>query len=194
MTTSQGRLATLGGAFDPPHIGHLVVAQEVVDLLDLDTLLVIPAARPPHRAVTLSAEDRLGLVRGAFAGHERIEVSDVELRRQGPSFTVDTLRWVRDTYEPTALTCVIGSDQYAVFETWHEPEEILSLARLGVLNRGGGAGPEPDARFPFVPLAVPRIDVSSTEIRRRLDEGRSIRYLVPEAILDDIMTLWQQTT
>jgi nicotinate-nucleotide adenylyltransferase len=170
------------------------VAQEVVDLLDLDTLLIIPAARPPHRGVTLSAEDRLGLARAAFAGHDRIEVSDVEFRREGPSFTVDTLRWARDTFEPQELTCVIGSDQYELFETWHEPEEILRLARLGVLNRGGGAGPEPDHRFPFEPLPVPRVDVSSTEIRRRLDEGRSIRYLVPEPILDDIMTLWQQTT
>ncbi|MEE9207088.1 MAG: nicotinate (nicotinamide) nucleotide adenylyltransferase [Gemmatimonadota bacterium] len=194
MPTSRGRLATLGGAFDPPHIGHLIVAQEVVHLLALDTLLVIPAARPPHRGATLSAEDRLELARAAFAGHDRIEVSDVELRRNGPSFTVDTLRWARDTYDPDELTCVIGSDQYEVFETWHEPEEILKLARLGVLNRGGGPAPEPDNRFPFEPLTVPRVDVSSTEIRRRLDEGRSIRYLVPEAILDDIMTLWQQTT
>ena len=117
MPANRGRLATLGGAFDPPHIGHLVVAREVVDLLDLDTLLVIPAARPPHRGVTLSAEDRLELARAAFAGHDRIEVSDVELRREGPSFTVDTLRWVRDSFEPAELTCVIGADQYEVLET-----------------------------------------------------------------------------
>lgn len=186
-------LGVFGGTFDPPHVGHRIVAADLVAALALDRLLVVPAARPPHRTTALGAETRLALVRAAFAGEARIEVCDAEYRRDGPSWTVDTLEWIRRERNPARLFLVIGADQYEGFGGWRDPERILSLAELAVMRRGG-AGPEPDARFPFRPVDVTRVDLSSTEVRRRLAAGESIRYRVPDTILPDVERAWRETS
>ena len=180
------RLGVFGGAFDPPHIGHMVVAQDVLERLELDTLLVVPAARPPHRDTVLQPQTRLELMRTLCAGDERMPVSDVEVRRSGPSYTVDTLREVRQTLDPVELFLVIGSDQLRAFHTWHEPDEILRLATLAVMTRSGDDGVGLGIGPPFVPVEVTRVDTSSTLVRERLEQGRSIRYLVPESIRERI--------
>lgn len=189
---SPRRLGVLGGTFDPLHTGHLVVAQDVVERLELDRLLVVPARRPPHRQAVLPARTRLRLVRRAFEGDERIEVSDLEYRRQGPSYTVDTLARVREHRSPAELFCVIGVDQLREFDTWHEPGRILELARLVVMSR---AGVEPgEAEVPegieFGTVDVTRIDISGSRLRRRLSEGRTVRYLVPESIRSSVESAW----
>lgn len=191
-----GRLGMLGGTFDPLHIGHLVVAQDVVETLDLDRLLVVPAARPPHREAVLPAELRLALVRNAFEGDARIEASDLEMRREGPSYTVDTLAALRTRREPEALYCVIGVDQLRTFESWREPERIVELATVAVMSRGGDL-PRPNEAgggVDFVPVPVTRIDVSSSRIRERLAAGRSIRYLVPEGARARVEEAWRRRT
>lgn len=184
----SGIIGVLGGTFDPPHIGHLVVAQDAIELLRLDQLIVIPAARPPHREAVLDAATRLELVSKAFRGDERVEVSDVELRRDGPSWTVDTLDWVRRGQSPEVLYLIVGADQFRSFAGWREPRRILELARLAVMTRPGEEMPVTDV--PYDRIDVTRVDLSSTRIRRRLDEGRSIRYMVPERIRPAVEQAW----
>lgn len=186
-----GRIGVFGGAFDPPHIGHLVVAQDVFEALRLDRLLVVPSARPPHRDARLPAEQRVSLTRAAFADDERMVVSDVEMRRPGPSWTVETLASIREDLRPDRLWLVIGADQYESFEDWRDPERILELAELAVMPRGGEA-PLKDPRYPFEPVPVTRVDVSSTRIRDRLNAGLGVRYLVPETIRGRLEEIWAE--
>lgn len=181
------RLGVFGGTFDPPHIGHRVVALDVLERLELERLIVVPAARPPHRSTTFPPEVRLALTRRAFAHDEYIEVSDVEYETDQISYTVNTLKHIKQATGASDLWLVIGSDQYTVFETWHRPERILELARLAVMRRGDD-DIRPDPRFPFEPVDVTRIDVSGELIRRRLKAGQSIRYLVPDSIRADVET------
>ncbi len=183
------RVGMLGGTFDPPHLGHLIAAQDVYERLGLDRLVIVPAARPPHREPTLAADERLALVRAAFAGDPRFEVSEIELRRDGPSWTVETLERLRADDEAADLFLVIGVDQYRTFAEWREPDRILRLARLAVMPRDGGL-PEPDERFPFEVVPVTRVDVSSTRVRERLEAGLTVRYLVPETIRERLEKSW----
>jgi nicotinate-nucleotide adenylyltransferase len=179
----------LGGTYDPPHVGHLIVAQDVLEELALDRLLIIPAGDPPHRAALLPTEVRLQLVSQAFGENPCFEVSRIEVDRTGPSFTVDTLRWIRRTMAPEELYCVIGVDQLRVIDTWSRYEEISEVARLAVMARDGEALPA-EMPVPFENVAVTRVDVSGSEIRDRLREGRSIRYLVPERIRERVEVEW----
>ena len=179
--TGRRRIGVFGGAFDPPHIGHLVVAHDVIERLSLDTLVVVPTGRPVHRETTLPGPLRLKLVELAFAGAERVEVSAIEFDRNGPSYMVDTLEEL-SRKRPDADWClVIGSDQYAAFDTWKNPERILELSRLAVMQRGGEAI-KPDPRYPFEEVKVTRIDLSAEAVRERMALGQSIRYLVPEPV------------
>jgi len=188
---SGRRIGVFGGAFDPPHIGHLVVAQDLIELLDLDLLLIVPSARPPHREAVLPAEERLLLARIAFGDDPRIEVSDIELRRPGPSWTADTLEEIQKLWEPGKLLLVIGADQYRSFDSWRDPERILEQAELAVMPRDGEL-PRMDPRYPFVAAPVTRVDVSSTRVRDRLSAGRSVRYLVPGSIRERLEEIWSE--
>lgn len=183
-----GRIGLLGGTFDPPHVGHLIVARDVLESLALDRLIVVPAARPPHREAVLDAETRLDLVREAFQDDPRIEVSDVELCRPGPSWTVDTLEWARREFAPDVLYLIVGADQLRVFGEWREPDRILELARLAVMTRPGEDTGE--AEFACDRVDVTRVDLSSTQVRSLLDAGRSVRYLVPERLRERIEQAW----
>ena len=178
------RLGLFGGTFDPPHIGHLVVAQDVLEALDLDRILFVPARVPPHKAgrKISPAPRRLEMVRAMIRGNDSFEVTEVELRRSGPSFTVDTLAHFRETHPEAEIFFILGADQAASFDTWEEPERVARLATLAVMNRAG-IGPPPEG---FLSVPVTRIDVSATEIRDRVRAGRSIRYLVPDAVREII--------
>lgn len=182
----------LGGTFDPLHVGHLIVAQDVSERLDLDRLLVVPAGRPPHREAVLAARTRLRLVREAFEGDDRIEVSPLEIRREGTSYTVDTLAAIVERRSPADLFCIVGVDQLGTFDTWHRPDRILELATLVVMARGGVEPDEVDVPtgVEFRSVEVTRVDVSGSRIRRRLEEGRPVRYLVPEAIRESVEEAW----
>lgn len=180
----------LGGTYDPPHVGHLIVAQDVLEQLALDRLLIIPAGDPPHRTARLPTEVRLELVSQAFDGDPRFEVSRIEVDRTGPSFTVDTLRWIRRTMAPEELFCVIGVDQLRVIDTWSRYEEIPEVAHLAVMARDGETPPAADVPVRFENVVVTRVDISGSEIRDRLREGRSIRYLVPERIRERVEVEW----
>lgn len=191
------KTGVLGGTFDPPHVGHLIVAQDAALALGLDRILFIPAAVPPHKrdnAITPPGQRRR-MLELAIEGDTRFGVDPVELERTGPSYTVDTLRELTVREPDTRFTLLIGADQYAEFGTWREPAAILDLVELGVLTRAGetGAGAAPDdgdatrpAVWPIADrvsgIAATRIDISSTAIRGRVAAGLPIRYMVPPPV------------
>lgn len=183
----RGKLGLLGGTFDPPHNGHLRVAQDARQALGLDLVLLIPVRVPPHKRAdrVTPAALRLEMVREAIAGTDRLEVSEIELGREGPSYTVDTLRRLRDQRPDVELTLIVGADQLAEMADWKEPEEISALAGLAVMNRGALVPVEPDwdITLEWTAVSVTPLDVSSTEIRRRVAEGRPVGHLVPAEVL-----------
>lgn len=177
------RLGVYGGTFDPPHLGHLVAASDACEALGLDRLLWVPSAVHPLKAgrVETPAALRLEMVRAAIAGDPRFAADDLELRRRGPSYTVDTLRELRARHPGAEIFFLTGADNLAELPRWREPDEIARLATLAVVSREGETLPE-DSPYPAVAVRVTRVDVSSTGVRRRVAEGRTIRYLVPEAV------------
>jgi nicotinate-nucleotide adenylyltransferase len=192
------RLGLFGGTFDPPHNGHLLVACDAAIALRLDRVVFVPAAQPPHKqqAEVTDAAIRARMLRLALEGEPRFCFDTLELDRPGPSYTIDTLRELRSG-RGGDWTVLMGADQFAEFDSWREPEEILRMATVGVIQRGepiridspatalpAGAGvPFAHEISPGVlQVRVTRIDVSSTMIRARIAAGVSIRYLVPPAI------------
>lgn len=181
------RLGLLGGTFDPPHLGHLIAAQDALEALSLDRVAFVPAARPPHkrdRQVTEAAH-RLAMLRLAIGDDPRLALEPLELGRDGPSYTVDTVRELAARGDQLFL--LMGTDQWNEFGSWREPQEICRLAAIGVLRRagesaGGNDGQEATSPGSVHDVPVTRIDISSTLVRRAVAEGRSIRYLVPDAV------------
>lgn len=194
--TGIARVGLLGGTFDPVHVGHLEVARAARRELSLDEVLVVPAGRPPHKlGVELApAADRLAMVELAVAGEEGLVASPIEIGRAGPSWTVDTLVALQDEAEAVGrrveLTLILSADAFAGLATWHEPQRIVRMAQIAVSPRPGHALPMPDALPPelraaargIVILRGPNIDVSATDIRRRVAEGLPIDGLVPPAV------------
>ncbi len=184
----------LGGTFNPPHLGHLICASEAADQLGLDRVLLMPVSVPPHKEVQddPGAEERLGLCERAAAGDERLAVSRLELDRGGASYTVDTLRELHLTDPEDDLTFIVGGDQALGLPTWREPREVLRLAALAVAERSGVARRDIVERLEGLPtdrvrfFDMPRLDVSSSAVRRRVAAGRTIRYLVPDGVAERI--------
>jgi nicotinate-nucleotide adenylyltransferase len=189
MPNRAPRIAIFGGSFNPIHVGHLMIAEEAADRLGLDRVIFVPAGEPPHKAATglAPAAARLEMVKRAIAGNARFEVSDVELKRRGKSFTVDTLRHFREALPRGArLYLVIGEDAAHDLPGWRDPRGILKLARPVIASRAGTAAGALRRLNRLMPGAgraeeVPvRVGVSATEIREKVAAGRSVRYLVPD--------------
>ena len=172
------RVGVFGGTFDPVHVGHLAIANAALDELGLDRVYFVPARHSPLKleGPIASAEDRLAMLTAAIAGEPRFRVSTVELDREGPSFTVDTLEALRGEGE---LFLILGSDAYADFERWREPSRIRDLATVVLAARPGAPNAPDGVRI----LDSPLMDISSRELRARAARGRSLRYLVVEAAL-----------
>jgi len=190
------RVGILGGTFNPPHLAHLVCAQEAHAQLGLDRVLLMPAGEPPHKTVAPgdpSPAQRCALCEAAVAGDERFAVSRIELERPGRSYTVDTLRLLHERAPDDELVFIVGGDMAASFPAWHAPEEILQLATLAVAERRGAVRAAIEQALAPLEGAdrvtyfdMPRIDVSSSELRERVAAGRPIRYLVPDAVAEAI--------
>ena len=185
------RVGILGGAFNPPHIGHLVCAQEALVQLELEKVVFMPFGQPPHRELEddPGAEERVELVELAVGEDARFEVSRLEVERSGPSYTSDTLRELRDKTPDDELFLILGGDQAAALPRWHEPEAVLSLATVAVVERSNWSrnaigitlGRLPGAeRIRY--LDMPIMQISSSTIRRRVAAGQPIRYLVPDKV------------
>lgn len=194
--TRPGSLGITGGTFDPIHLGHLAIAEEAREALGLERILFVPAGTPPHRrAGSVSpASDRAAMVELAIAGNAAFELSRLELDRPGPSYTADTLEALaaaaRSEGREPDLTFILSAETLHDLPTWHEPERLLEASRIVVVPRDGYPAPDRawlEAAFPgrvdrFDFLEGPRLGISSTAIRARVAAGRSIRYLVPDAV------------
>ena len=188
----RGALGVFGGTFDPIHIAHLAVAEAARDAVGLERVLFIPAGVPPHkrgRAIS-GPEHRYAMVAAAIDGNDGFAASRLELDREGPSYTVDTLRDLRAADPARDLALVLSAEAFLELPTWHEPAAILGLAALVVAPRDGypDAGPDfLDRHFPGIAartvfLDGPRMRLSASEIRARAAARRSLRYLVPDAV------------
>ncbi len=190
------RIGILGGTFNPPHIGHLVCAESAREQLGLDRVLLMPVFLPPHKEAhdDPGPQARLELCELAVAGEDRLEVSRLEVQRGGPSYTVDTLRAIHEETPDDELVFIVGGDMAQSLPTWRDPEGVLGLATLAVAERDGVG--RQDVRERLAGLAgaqervvffdMPRLDLSSSLLRDRVAEGRSIRHLVPEAVAQRI--------
>lgn len=193
---SIARLGVYGGTFDPPHLGHLILAETAADSLGLDLVLFVPAADPPHKAaqdIRSPVAHRVAMVEQAIAGNRRFALSRVDVDRPGPHYTVDMLRLLRTEYPRSELVLLIGADSLRDLPTWSRPDELITLATLGVMPRPG-VGPDVAAleqRIPGVDWRIrwidaPLIDVAATDLAQRIAEGRSVRYQLPDAVCDYI--------
>ena len=190
------RLGLFGGSFNPPHIGHLLVAVDAYEALGLDKLIIMPAAANPLKGKSpggASHVQRLQMTQLAFAGDRRFEVSDMEIGRGGLSYTVDTLEELAQKYEGAELILVLGMDSLATFRHWVRPERIKELARFGVLTRTAvsqnALENEIGSELPDGAMLVTarRVDVSSSEIRERVRAGKSIKGFVAESVEEFIL-------
>lgn len=180
------RVGVFGGTFDPPHVGHLIVARDAAEALELDRLFLVVAARPPHKAPDAHTPPalRLEMLAAAVEGDPVLAASDLELRRPGPSYTIDTVREVQDSHAEAELYLLIGADQWRELGGWKDPRELGRRAVLAVMAREGEdpASVDPGVGVACRPVPVTRIDLSSSQVRARIRAGRSIRYLVPDAV------------
>jgi nicotinate-nucleotide adenylyltransferase len=172
------RTALYGGSFDPIHHGHLILAREALEQLALDRIVFIPAAQSPFKLDQTPAPPsaRLSMVRAAIADEPRFECDDSEAHREGPSFTVDTLETWRGRHPEDEIFYFIGQDNVRDLPKWRRSQDLLRLAQFVVFERSADA---PAHDFPVIRR---RVDISATEIRKRVAEGRSIRYLVPDSV------------
>ena len=173
------RLGVFGGTFDPVHVGHLAIAHAALESIPLDRILFVPARRSPLKdsAPVAEAEDRLAMLELAVSGEPRFSVSRAELERDGPSYTVDTLERLAGEDQ---LFLIVGTDAAADLGRWKSPERIAALATIAVAERPGA--PAMAADRAVVAFDAPRLDISSRELRARAARGRSLRYLVPDAV------------
>ena len=189
------RVGILGGTFNPPHLGHLICAQEAYLQLKLDRVTLIPARIPPHKPVDdePGPEHRLELCRVAVRDDVRFDVSDVEITREGSSYTVDTLELLHSREPESELFLIVGGDIAAGLPSWREPERVLSLATLAVAGRRGTSRAEVDEALSGLPggeraefFQMPTISISSTVLRGRVRDDEPIRYYVPDAVVSYI--------
>lgn len=176
------KICLFGGTFDPPHIGHLLIAQTICEAESFDKILFIPVNIPPHKSVNTSLEDRLNMLNIAVKDNPNFEISDIEIRRGGVSYTIDTIRKIKDVYniKSNKLSYLIGSDSLLNFHNWKDPEKILDECQIIVAIRPGFRPSDIPAwilhKIQFA--NIPRFEISSTNIRTRWVENKTIRYMV----------------
>jgi nicotinate-nucleotide adenylyltransferase len=184
------KLGVLGGSFDPIHFGHLRAAENAREALGLAQVRFVPAGEPPHKPKggLSAAADRLAMVRLATASNPAFAVSELEVHRHGPSYTVETLLALAAEPEGHELFLIVGSDTLPEMASWREPRRIFELCRVAVADRPGADRGETPAGARVVSVPGPQLPLSATAVRQRVREGRSVRYLVPDAVADYIET------
>jgi nicotinate-nucleotide adenylyltransferase len=185
------KIGLFGGTFDPVHLGHLRAAENAREALGLDSIHFIPAGAPPHRTGPRSSSlDRYAMVTLATSGHPQFVAAGLEVEREGPSYTVDTLSAMRDAHPSDDLMLIVGSDAFGDISSWKDHDRIFSMCRVAVVHRPGEVPRSAMAleltgeRVVWVEAAG--LPVSATDVRRRVSEGRSVRYLVPDLVADYI--------
>jgi nicotinate-nucleotide adenylyltransferase len=180
-------LGVLGGTFDPIHYGHLIIAQSLVEELNLAQMLFLLSAHPPHKKTSAIApwQDRLQMMKLALQGNPHFQTSDVELKQHGPSYTVETMKLLQSRYaQRYRVLFIVGADSILEIFTWREPERLLDSRSLVVVPRPGCDLRKLDPRVAEKVTVVhaPLIEISSSDIRQRISQGRSIQYLTPEEV------------
>lgn len=208
----SGGVGIFGGTFNPLHWAHLRAAEEVAEALGLARVRFVPSASPPHKAAhgIAAAEQRLAWVRAAVADNPRFEVDPIEIERDGPSYSVETLEAIGRELAPERPTFIIGCDAFAELDTWRKPERLFELCHFAVMTRpptpsgqladwlpaslgagielsdDGSRGRHRSSGTQLRVVEISALDVSSSDIRRRLRAGQSVRYLLPETIREDV--------
>ncbi|MBN1596018.1 nicotinate-nucleotide adenylyltransferase [candidate division FCPU426 bacterium] len=191
------RIGVFGGTFDPIHLGHLRVAEEVAERFRLGRVIFVPAGIPPHRRQPeTSSQHRLNMVRCAISGNTQFTTSPLEMQRPGKSYTVETLQYLSRLHPKDVFYLIVGADQMVKLRKWYQSEQLFHYCRIIGISRPGTPLDHLQARITadFPPehvqniflFSVSALDISSTEIRRKIREGRSIRYLVPQKVLQYI--------
>ena len=184
-------IGIFGGTFNPPHMGHLIVAAHVRELLSLDRIFFVPSYISPHKKAgeEALALHRLTMVRMAIRENDKFDSSDLEIKQQDTSYTYRTIESFHDKYPGCRLFFLIGADNFVEFHKWKHPDRIVDLARLVVMTRPSHDPTQGDPEFARAAkfISVPDIEITSTEIRSRIKRGKSIRYLVPETVREYIL-------
>ena len=172
------KIAIYGGTFDPIHHAHLILARQAIETIGLHKVILVPAAISPLKksAPVASGEVRLGMLQAAIKGEPKFEVNDCELLRPPPSYTIDTVEEIRRCERDATIYCLIGEDNVEQLPRWHRFDQLEKIVRIVVLDRSGKQPSHP------YPLIHRRIDISATEIRQRVAQNESIRYLVPDSV------------
>ena len=180
---SLPRIGVLGSLCNPPHVGHLLLCERAAEQLGLDRVVIVPTGLPSHRPEPLETPaQRLRLAQAAADGNPLLAVSRLEVDRPGPSYMADTLHALGDRYSGSTLVLLMGADQFRSLSTWHEPETVARLAQIAVADRPGSELPDGLETTAIARVEMPQLEVSSTVIRERVGQGRSIRYVVTDAV------------
>jgi nicotinate-nucleotide adenylyltransferase len=192
MVGVMQRIGILGGTFDPPHVGHLILAEYSAEALELDHLFFVPAADPPHKQgeTKTPVYHRLAMLQCAIADNARFSLSRIDVDRPGPHYSLDMVRIVRDEFPQSDIYFVMGGDSFRDLPTWHNPQALIALCTIVVMRRPYDHI-RPDMHEAILPrlatrvilIDAPLLEISSTDIGERLRQGRSVRYLVPDTVL-----------
>lgn len=175
------KIGLLGGTFDPPHIGHLTMAEEAYEKLNLDEVWFIPSAEPPHKEqAKVSAVDRLLMLKVALEPVNYFKINTIELERQGKSYTYDTIQALKEQYPTYQFYFIIGADMVEYLPNWYKIDQLIELVQFVGVKRPDY---QLDTSYPVIILDTPGLDISSTMIRERLKLNRSVKYLIPERVL-----------
>ena len=187
------RIGLFGGTFDPIHLGHLILAEIVLEQMNLDTIWFLPSGSPPHKLKNeiTPPRSRAEMVEFAIAGDKRFSMNPMEFEREGPTYSFETLELLRENHPEDEFFFIIGADSLEDFPGWKKPERIVELATVVAVNRGHQSDEEMERMKSALPdeiasrveiVSMPAIDLSSTEIRKRVKQQKSIRYMVPHAV------------
>ncbi len=171
------KIGILGGTFNPPHLGHLIIAEHVKDQLDLDTILFIPSYEPPHKhsKKTIDHAHRVNMLERSLSDNDKFDIDLIEIEREGKSYTYDTMRLLKEKHPDTEFYFIIGADMVEDLPNWHKIDELIQLVQFVAVNRPNY---QTESTYPVIMVDVPDVDISSSMIRQKVRDGCSIRYLV----------------
>jgi nicotinate-nucleotide adenylyltransferase len=178
------KIGILGGTFDPPHLGHLLIANEVLHSLQFDEIWFMPNQEPPHKRKSdeIPNEYRLEMLKLAIAGNDSFKIETVEMERSGPSYTIDTMKLLTDKYQYDFFF-IIGADMIEYLPKWHKLDELLTIVRFVGVNRPTY---HTETSYPIIYVEVPQMEISSSDIRNRIKGGNPVRYLLPDPVISYI--------
>jgi nicotinate-nucleotide adenylyltransferase len=182
------KIGLFGGTFNPPHIGHLIIAQEALLQLRLDEVWWMPASVPPHKEFVKEVEDiqRIEMVKKTIGNNNQFSLSLLEFERSGPSYTIDTIKYLKNLYPDYSFSFIMGGDMVHSLDTWHEIDQLKDLVQFAGVSREGFPMDHHWEKYNVIHVKVPHIAISSTFIRQRIKEQKNIRYYIEEDVLDYI--------